>query len=398
MSVVIMMQSNVFAIGILCISLISFSKGHDGSSSIRYDAESFEENISKAPHFVMFFAPWCGHCKRLAPTWEELAEKYNKELESNKVIIAKVDCTTDTALCSSQDVTGYPTLKFFKPGDTEPVRYRGNRDLDSLQKFITEQMEGANSVDEESKIEIPTAGNGLIELTDETFHKFVEYGYHFVKFYAPWCGHCQKLAPVWQSLADSLKHDGSVGIAQVDCTAYKGICQEFEVKGYPTLVWIQDGKKIDKYQGGRTHEALKAYVLKMKGEAQDHESVQSDDGKVPTADMSVVVLLTTDNFDNAIASGVTFVKFYAPWCGHCKRLAPTWEELGKKFVRDSNIKIAKVDCTAEINKQLCNENEVEGYPTLQIYKNGHRVEEYKGGRELSELHAFVMSHAVKDEL
>jgi thiol-disulfide isomerase/thioredoxin len=50
----------------------------------------------------------CGHCSRLAPTWEQLAEEYNKD-ESSQVKIAKVDCTTDTSLCSDHDVTGYPT-------------------------------------------------------------------------------------------------------------------------------------------------------------------------------------------------------------------------------------------------------------------------------------------------
>ena len=50
----------------------------------------------------------CGHCNRLAPTWEKLAETHNKD-EDSEVTIAKVDCTTDTPLCSEHDVTGYPT-------------------------------------------------------------------------------------------------------------------------------------------------------------------------------------------------------------------------------------------------------------------------------------------------
>ena len=72
----------------------------------------------------------CGHCKRLAPTWEDLSVKYNdKDEDEQDVLIGKVDCTIETALCSSQEVTGYPTLKFFKSGVDTGVKYRGQRDL-----------------------------------------------------------------------------------------------------------------------------------------------------------------------------------------------------------------------------------------------------------------------------
>lgn len=54
----------------------------------------------------------------------------------------------------------------------------------------------------------------------------------------------QKLAPVWEKLAESLEFEPSVSIAKVDCTQFRTICNNFDVKGYPTLLWIEDGKKV----------------------------------------------------------------------------------------------------------------------------------------------------------
>lgn len=60
--------------------------------------------------------------------------------DDSNIRIAKVDCTTDSEICSEHDVTGYPTLKFFKIGDKEGVKFKGTRDLPSLTTFINEQL------------------------------------------------------------------------------------------------------------------------------------------------------------------------------------------------------------------------------------------------------------------
>lgn len=74
-------------------------------------------------------------------------------------------------------------------------------------------------------------------------------GRHFVKFYAPWCGHCQRLAPTWDQLAQSFEFDTSVKISKIDCTVNSLSCKHYQIKGYPTLLWIVDGKVLDKYSG-----------------------------------------------------------------------------------------------------------------------------------------------------
>ncbi|CAM9375613.1 unnamed protein product [Choristocarpus tenellus] len=89
---------------------------------------------------VEFYAPWCGHCKGLAPIYEKLASIFEAEEE---VVVAKVDATEEQSLAQRFGVTGYPSLKFFAAGKDsigdEPEVYQGGRDLPSLVGFLNEK-------------------------------------------------------------------------------------------------------------------------------------------------------------------------------------------------------------------------------------------------------------------
>ncbi|KAK7483138.1 hypothetical protein BaRGS_00025634 [Batillaria attramentaria] len=383
-------MAHVGKFGIVCLALIftcAISSAEDddhGADAVSYDKESFQSAISEKKHFVMFFAPWCGHCKRLGPTWNELAKIYNND--ESPVTIAKVDCTVETALCSDHDVTGYPTLKFFHKKAEDFVRYKGNRDLDSLRKFVGEQSNQAEKDSEAPPVPEEEEKESLTELTDDTFKSFTERGFHFIKFYAPWCGHCKRLAPTWEELGKSFAGNKQVAISKVDCTVSNDLCKQMEVRGYPTLLWFKDGEKVEQYQGGRSHEDLKSFV---NGKIQDASGSPhgKEEGKIPEGDdEEKVAELTDETFEEAIAEGLTFVKFFAPWCGHCKRLAPTWEDLGADYA-DKPVSIARVDCTQQ--KSVCDSNGVRGYPTLIMFQNGVKLEEYKGSRSLDDLKKFV---------
>jgi len=360
-------------------------KSDDDEQKHVYDAEMFENGVKTDAHFIMFFAPWCGHCKRLQPTWNEMAEKYNNDEES-KVKIAKVDCTAQTPVCSQEGVSAYPTLKFFRPGQ-EALIYKGRRDQETLEKYIRETMDP--SLKEEVKVDSTPAiaKDGLYELTAGNYKNHVAKGNHFVKFFAPWCGHCKRLAPTWDELAKTLENEKTVTINKVDCTAHGDVCSELEVRGYPTLLFIRDGQKLDKYSGARDLDSLKQYVEKM--------TAVKEEAPKEEAPASKVLQLDTASFDEAIKTGTSFVKFYAPWCGHCKKLAPTWDELAAKVEDKSNIKIAKVDCTVE--KDVCKQYEVRGYPTLILFNNGKKADTYNKARDLNSLHAFVTERS-HDEL
>lgn len=205
------------------------------------------------------------------------------------------------------------------------------------------------------------------------------------------------MAPAWDELASALEFDASVSISKVDCTQYRPVCQEFDVKGYPTLLWIVDGKKVEKYTGARSLDDLKSYVDRTVGSKRE-AAATTNEKVVPTVVEGAAVLqLTADNFEHSISKGVTFVKFFAPWCGHCKRMAPTWDELAVKFVDNADVKIAKVDCTLGDNKELCSEQEVNGFPTIFLYKAGAKVNEYSGSRQLDDLYDYVQRQADADK-
>jgi len=85
--------------------------------------------------------------------------------------------------------------------------------------------------------------NGVLVLTDDTFDEAIaKYDYLLVEFYAPWCGHCKKLAPEYEAAAAVLSaQDPPRTIAKVDATENKGIADRMGIKGFPTLFFFNQG-------------------------------------------------------------------------------------------------------------------------------------------------------------
>jgi len=97
--------------------------------------------------------------------------------------------------------------------------------------------------------------------------------------------------------------------------------------------------------------------------------------------------LTPDTWDEATAGKTAFIKFFAPWCGHCKKMKPDWDKLMDAFADSKTALVADVDCTAE-GKPLCDSNGIRGYPTIK-YGDPSALEDYKGGRDFESLKKFA---------
>ncbi|THH17252.1 hypothetical protein EUX98_g9166 [Antrodiella citrinella] len=220
--------------------------------------------------------------------------------------------------------------------------------------------------------------SNVIDLTPDNFHDIVGKGKPaLVEFFAPWCGHCKNLAPVYEQLADAFAHaKDKVVIAKVDADGVgKPLGQEFGVTGFPTLKWFSaDGSEPESYDGGRDLDALAGFITQKAG-------VKSNIRPPPPPAYKA---LDIHNFDEVAldASKDVLVTFTAPWCGHCKRMKPFYEEAALVFAPESDCVLANVDADAQVNRPLAERYGVGSFPTIKFFPKGNKEdpELYEGER------------------
>jgi len=242
----------------------------------------------------------------------------------------------------------------------------------------------------------PQKASDVVELTEATFTEKTSSGHWFVEFFAPWCGHCKKLAPIWEQFATDSK-EKPFKVAKVDCTAHNAVCANNKVKGYPSIKLFIDGAVKD-FSGPRKPEEFLSFyetALTQPAAAEKKEAAPEKKETAPEVHPPVVenktpskvTSLTKETFKSKVAQGTWFIKFFAPWCGHCKHMAADWEALAQMSLPAN---IAEVDCT--LDKEICTEEGVRGFPTLKLYKDGAAVETYLSERTVEAFKAFVQKH------
>jgi len=106
------------------------------ASAIELTPDNWDAETSGKTAFIKFFAPWCGHCKKMKPDWDKLMEAY---AGSATELVAEVDCTAaGKPLCDQVGVRGYPTIKYGDPADLQD--YQGGRDYEAFEKFAKENL------------------------------------------------------------------------------------------------------------------------------------------------------------------------------------------------------------------------------------------------------------------
>ncbi|KAL2441236.1 Protein disulfide-isomerase [Exophiala dermatitidis] len=412
-----------------------------------------------------FFAPWCGHCKALAPEYEEAATT----LKEKNIPLVKVDCTSEGELCKDYGVEGYPTVKVFRGLDNIKP-YPGARKAPAIVSYMTKQQlpavsllnsenlddfkttdkvvvvayiasddkasnetytkladslrdeyifgasndaslakaegvkqpaivlykdfdEGKNTFggkfeDEAIKSFIKTASTPLVgEVGPGTYAGYMGAGIPLAYIFAETPEERASLAKALKPVAE--KYKGKLNFATIDAKAFGAHAGNLNLPTdkFPAFA-IQETVKNEKYpfDGNKLTEKTIGKFVKDFVEGKLEPSIKSE--PIPEKQEGPVTVVVAHSYKDIVLDDAkdVLVEFYAPWCGHCKALAPTYEKLAELYSSNPEVIVAKVDAT--LNDVP---DEIAGFPTIKLYPAGAKDSpvEYSGSRTLEDLAAFI---------
>jgi len=454
------------------ISAVLASDVHDLNSESFNDFFAVED---PKPVLLEFFAPWCGHCKALAPHYEEAATA----LKEQAIRLAKVDCDANAALCEEHGIRGYPTLKVVRDGDVKGAKpYGGQRTADAIITYMEKQskdvIEALDSsaaldafkshkiafvafYDQADKDTAATFKGAAEEFRDDpylfgavtdpevakaegvsfpaivTYRSFDEpkvaldgaitaqsvasfvrlYSLHLFGEIGPdtYNAYSKAELPLGYVFVENRddvvlmdgfraaakKHHGKINIATIDAALYGAHADKVNLKqGQWPAFSIQDfvsGKKyVFDQSKDLTPEAIDEFVTAfVNGDVPP--SLKSEE--IPTAEQQAetpVTIVVAHTYDQLVLDDDVDVllEYYAPWCGHCKKLAPDYEILASKYAPFSDkVRIAKIDATANDV-----DSSIQGFPTIKLYPAGNKGKpvDYAGNRTPEHFAEFIAEH------
>jgi len=146
----------------------------------------------------------------------------------------------------------------------EPKKYEGQRTAEALTEYVNSEAA--------TNVKIAAVPSSVVVLTEDTFDSVVldETKDVLVEFYAPWCGHCKSLAPVYEKVASAFKQDEGVVIANLDADKYTSLAEKYGVSGFPTLKFFPKSSKAgEEYEGGRDLDDFVKFINEKSGTSRD---------------------------------------------------------------------------------------------------------------------------------
>lgn len=238
------------------------------------------------------------------------------------------------------------------------------------------------------------SSSDVIDLTPSNFNYLVidSDDTWIIEFYAPWCGHCQSLAPEYSKAATALK--GIVKVGGVDADKHQSLGGQYGVKGFPTIKVFGSNKRSPQdYSGPRTASGIVDAAFKELRKAVNGKlgGKSSSGGSEKAGDSEDVIELTDSNFEETVlkSDDMWLVEFYAPWCGHCKNLAPHWAKAATEL--KGKVKLGALDATE--HTIISRKYGVQGFPTINFFASGRKdgsAEDYTGGRTSEDIINWAM--------